>query len=199
MERAISQPRTDGSAEVVEGEADTQWPRWLVFKQDDARKPHQAVGSVHGVGAEHALLMARSVFARRPSAISLWVAPESMVYPATAEQLAAGLPQEGAEEIHASEETYHVFRKRGYRRAMTFVEHVGDVTALGERAAMLRAVERFGEPDAVAWWVVPASAVSASPDDEAAAWFDPGRDKDYKQQSAYGSTHAGAVRNEKVP
>ena len=34
--------------------------------------------------------------------------------------------------------------------------------------------------------MVPADDVVASPEDEADAWFDPARDKTYKQQSAYG-------------
>lgn len=174
---------------------DTQWPRWVVFKQDDEAKPHKAVGSVHAVGAEHALLMARSVFARRPSAVSLWVAPEAAVTSATSEQLAAEARDPSPAPDARQPKRFRVFRKTGHRRAMTFVEDVGEVEAEGAGSAMRLATERFADPTAVAWWVVPTAALSASPDQEAAAWFEPGRDKDYKQQSRYATVHApGAKR-----
>lgn len=175
--------------------ADTQWPRWLVFKQDDEAKPHKAVGSVHAVGAEHALLMARSVFARRPSAVSLWVAPEAAVTSATSEQLAAEARDPSLAPDVGQPQRYRVFRKTGHRRAMTFVEDVGEVEASGAGSAMRLATERFADPEAVAWWVVPTAGLSASPEQEVAAWFEPGRDKDYKQQSRYATVHApGAKR-----
>lgn len=166
-------------------------PRWEVFKQDAAGKPHQAVGSVHAADAEHALLMARSVHARRPAAVSLWVAPADTVLSVTAEQLTAA-GGEGAAPAHGDAEgapqRYLVFRKSSHRRAMTFVDHVGEVTAVGPWAALQAAIVAFPEPPALAWWIVPAERVSASPDDEAAAWFEPARAKTYKQQSAYGTT-----------
>lgn len=161
-----------------------QGPRWEVFKQDAAGKPHQAVGSVHAADAEHALLMARSVYARRPAAISMWVAPADDVFAVTAEELEAAAPWPVEEE--GPTRRFLVFRKTSHRRAMTFVDHVGEVQAPGPRAAVAAAVRDFPEPPALTWWVVPADDVVASPEDEAAAWFDPARDKTYKQQSAYG-------------
>ena len=41
-----------------------------------ASKVHQAVGSVHAADPQHALFTARSVFARRPAAVSLWAVRE---------------------------------------------------------------------------------------------------------------------------
>ncbi|MEJ2291084.1 MAG: phenylacetic acid degradation protein [Deinococcales bacterium] len=159
-------------------------PRWEVFKQDTPSKPHQAVGSVHAADPEHALLMARSVYARRPAAVSLWVAPAEAVFAVTAEELAAAEPW--SVEEAGEERLYQVFRKTSHRRAMTFVDHVGEVSAPGPRAAVAAARQAFPEPPALAWWVVPTARLSASPDDEAAAWFEPAADKTYKQQSAYG-------------
>lgn len=167
---------------------DGQWPRWEVFKQDAAGKPHQAVGSVHATDPEHALLMARSVFARRPAAVSLWVAPAGAVVAVTAEQLAAGDVPGGApagDGTGAAEARYLVFRKSSHRRAMTFVDHVGEVTAASAAAALAAARAAFPEPPALAWWLVPAASVTASPDAEAEAWFAPARGKTYKQQSEY--------------
>lgn len=162
-----------------------QGPRWEVFKQDAAGRPHQAVGSVHAADAEHALLMARSVYARRPAAISLWVAPADAVFTVTDEQLRDD-PGILAPEPAGPERRYLAFCKTSHRRAMTYVDHVGEVTAPGPRAAVAAARRAFPEPPALVWWVVPVEAVAASPDAEAAAWFEPARDKTYKQQSAYG-------------
>ncbi len=159
-------------------------PRWEVFKQDALGKPHQAVGSVHAGDAEHALLMARSVYTRRPAAVSLWVAPAEAVFAVTAEQLADD--DRWSVEDGGQERRFLVFRKTSHRRSMTFVDHVGEVTAAGPRAAVAAARQAFPEPPALAWWVVPADRLSASPDAEAEAWFDPAGDKTYKQQSAYG-------------
>ncbi len=161
-----------------------QGPRWEVFKQDAAGKPHQAVGSVHAADREHALLMARSVYARRPAAVSLWVAPADAVFAVTPEELDAASPW--AVEEGGPSRRFLVFRKSSHRRAMTFVDHVGAVQAPGPRAAIAAATLAFPEPPALTWWVVPADDVVASPQDEAGAWFDPARDKTYKQQSAYG-------------
>ena len=77
---------------------DTQWPRWEVFKQDGPGKVHQAVGSVHATDADHALYTARSVFARRPSAVSLRAVRAADIHAVTLEELGAGvrLPDEVA-------------------------------------------------------------------------------------------------------
>lgn len=163
---------------------DGQGPRWEVFKQDAPSRPHQAVGSVHAADAEHALLMAHSVYARRPSAVSLWVAPAEAVFSVTAEQLEAAAAWEV--EPPGPARSYRVFRKASHRRAMTFVDHIGEVRAPGPRAAIAAARRAFPEPPALAWWVVPEEALRASPAAEAEAWFEPARDKTYKQQSAYG-------------
>jgi len=168
---------------------DTQWPRWEVFKQDAEGKPHQAVGSVHAADAEHALLMARSVHARRPAAVSLWVAPADAVHAVTAEQLATD-PETPAP-FGAGARRFLVFRKTSHRRSMTFVEHVGAVTAAGPEGAVAAARETYPEPPALAWWVVPADRVTASPEAEVAAWFEPAGTKTYKQQSEYGTLAAG--------
>ncbi|HKI55759.1 MAG TPA: phenylacetic acid degradation protein [Trueperaceae bacterium] len=183
---------------------DTQWPRWEVFKQDAEGKPHQAVGSVHAADAEHALLMARSVHVRRPAAASLWVAPADAVYAVTAEQLTAAGDRDprGAAPADASRDgsgpqRFLVFRKTSHRRSMTFVDHVGEVDAPGPEAALAAARVAFPDPPALAWWVVPASQVVASPADEAPAWFDPARSKTYKQQSEYGTLNAGQRKGER--
>ena len=68
---------------------DTQWPRYEVFKQDNPKKQHEAVGSVHAPDAELALQNARDVFVRRPSAVSLWVVPANSILMVTREEMEA--------------------------------------------------------------------------------------------------------------
>ncbi len=167
--------------------SDTQWPRFEVFKQDTLDKPHQAVGSVHAPDGETALLMARNVFVRRPKCHSLWVAPAEAILSMTHEELAA---QGGAVEEDSAEffpALYHIFRKTSQRRAMTFVEHVGALTAGNPRQALSQAIARFTDAPAWVWWVVPEAAVTRSQDEDAASWFDPADDKTYRHQSAYGT------------
>ena len=168
---------------------DTQWPRYEVFKQDNERKVHEAVGSVHAADAEMALLNARHVFVRRPSAVSLWVVPESAIYSRTAEELAAHpAPMDEPAPPNAHSQRYLIFTKDNQRRTMVFVRHVGEVTADSAAHALAQAIPQFGGEDVFAWWVIPASEITASPEGEetAASWFAPAEDKTYRQQSYYG-------------
>ena len=165
---------------------DTQWPRYEVFKQDNERKVHEAVGSVHAADAEMALLNARHVFVRRPSAVSLWVVPESAIYSRTAEELAT-TPIILVEST-AAPQRFLIFTKDNQRRTRVFVRHVGEVTAVNPAQALAQAIPQFGGEDVFAWWVIPASEITASPEGEetAASWFAPAEDKTYRQQSYYG-------------
>ena len=169
---------------ATSGGIDTQGSRWEVFKQDTPKKSHQAVGSVHASDPEHALLTARNVFVRRPNAVSLWVVPAGAIYSKTAEELAGGL--EPQNETEAKTQPYLIFCKTGHRRSLTFVDHVGEVEARSPEQALNQALDTFADEDAVAWWVVPASAVVRSDEDVVESWFEPAKTKTYKQQSAYG-------------
>jgi len=160
--------------------ADGQLPRWEVFKQDSSNKAHAAVGSVHAADAEHALLMARSVFARRPSAVSMWLAPQWAVHEYTREQLAEALAAPGQQ--LAAPAHYLVFLKTSDRRTMAAYEHRGEVIASGANDA-LRAAVPAELPLGV--WLVEATAVIATDPADAEPWFAPATDKRYKQQSEY--------------
>lgn len=188
--------------------------RWEVFKQDAPGKPHQAVGSVHADDAETALLNARHVFARRPTAVGLWVAPADAVSSWSAEQVARRQTSEGGSATSSDDarreagereqqarlepdrqgpvSTYRVFVKASNRRSMTFVEHVGEVRASGPLAALEQALQRFPAGSALVWWLVPEEAISATAPEDTDSWFEPARDKTYKQQSAYGRVRPGA-------
>ncbi|MEM7538148.1 MAG: phenylacetic acid degradation protein [Chloroflexota bacterium] len=168
---------------------DTQWPRWEVFKKDTANKPYQAVGSVHAADADHALLNARNVFVRRPQAVSLWVVRETDIFSRTQEELSndpVGHENDGDDEIVS----YTVFRKVSHRRAMTFMDHVGDVEASDPQTALQQAMTQFDDKPALAWWIIPTSTLISTEPDVADAWFAPAKTKTYKNQSAYGLVSA---------
>ncbi|WP_161881029.1 phenylacetic acid degradation protein [Deinococcus alpinitundrae] len=173
------------SAQSQDAQApDTQWPRWEIFKQDTAGKVHQAVGSVHATDPDHALLTARSVFARRPAAVSLWAVREQDIFSVTREELENGQTLPG----HSGEvQSYRIFGKKTHKRSMTFVDELGMLEAACPQAALEAARSQFGD-ELLAWWVIPVSAFVGSPEDAETveSWFAPAKDKTYKQQSAYG-------------
>ena len=68
---ATAREDTAGTGSV----ADSQWPLWEVFTQEQTGAPHEHAGSVHAVDAEQALQNARDVYARRGKVVSLWVVP----------------------------------------------------------------------------------------------------------------------------
>ena len=161
----------------------SQWPRWEVFKKDNERKPYQAVGSVHAVDPEHALLNAKNVFVRRPAAVSLWVAPAGAIFSKTAQELEN-------EPIYAEQtennQVFAIFRKATNRRSLTFMDYVGEISAGSPQLALQQAIQQFADKPGLAWWVIPKDAITSSEEDAAVAWFDPAKTKTYKQQSQYG-------------
>ena len=85
---------------------------------------------------------------------------------------------------------YTVFRKVSHRRAMTFMDHVGDVEASSPETALQQAMTQFNDKSALAWWIIPTSAIVSTEPDVADAWFAPAKTKTYKNQSAYGLVSA---------
>jgi ring-1,2-phenylacetyl-CoA epoxidase subunit PaaB len=172
--------------------SDTQWPRWEVFKQDRPDKPHQAVGSIHAVDPEHALLTARNVFVRRPQAVSLWVVPADQIFAVSREAWPAHPDGAGPAAAPAVPSQYAIFGKVSQRRAMTFVDYLGQVEAATPQQAWQVAMATFAEPPVLAWWVVPSAAIIRSEPEVVESWFAPAATKTYKQQSAYGLVRAEA-------
>jgi ring-1,2-phenylacetyl-CoA epoxidase subunit PaaB len=168
-----------------------------VFKQDAPSKPHQAVGSVHAGDAEHALFTARTVFVRRPSAVSLWVAPAKSILAVTLEQLERGQIRAEPDDANLELQTFLIFRKTHHKRSMTFVDFVGELPATGAMAALGHALERFTDAPALAWWIVPERDVIRSQSDSETreSWFDPARDKTYRQQSHYATVGSHASKH----
>lgn len=179
-------------------QANDQWPRWEVFKQDNEKRPHQAVGSVHAGDPQHALITARNIFVRRPAAVSLWVVREDDIVRATQEEMRnrPDLERPGP----AGQ--YHVGVKMTHKRSMTFVDLIGTVDAQDATDAMRQA--RAMQPAALAWWVIPDSAIARTEETEETveSWFAPAAEKTYKLQQYYGTIgrHVGELkRSGKMP
>ncbi|MDX2003777.1 MAG: phenylacetic acid degradation protein [Meiothermus sp.] len=169
---------------------DTQLPRWEVFKQDTYSRPHQAVGSVHAADPAHALLTARNVFARRPLAVSMWVALAEDIHAWTKEEVEGEEFRAQGHKRPAPDtrtRAFCVFRKTTHKRSMTFVDYVGELEASSPEEALELARGRFAEVEALAWWVVPADKLvrSEAGEEVVESWFAPARDKTYKQQQFY--------------
>ena len=166
--------------------SDTQWPRYEVFKQDSPDKPHQAVGSVHAPDGEAALLLARDVFVRRPKCVSLWVAPAGAIFSRTHQELET---EPLAEPIPAgtAPQLYHIFRKSNQRRAMTFVDWLGQLEAQSASQALHQAIAQFNDEPAYVWWVVPEAAIVRSQEEDVESLFALQQNKSYRHQSAYGT------------
>ena len=177
---------------------DTQWPRYEVFKQDSPKKPHTSVGTVHAPDAELALLNARDVFVRRPSAVSIWVVPATAVFAITAEEIELNPDWHNIVTEDVPAKTYYIFTKQSQRRSMTYVEHVGEVTAPTAVQAIQQAMtsEQFASDDVFVWWAVAETAVTRSEDDDIASMFAPAQDKIYRQQTYYG--FVDPIRKKKV-
>ncbi len=178
--------------------SDTQWPRYEVFKKDNAKKPYEAIGSVHAPDGEMALLNARNVFVRRPSAVSLWVTPESAIFSITAQEMELN-PEWYKEEVRddIAPQTFYVFNKQSQRRAMIFVRHVGEVVAQTAVQAIHRATQnkQLAKGEVFVWWAVPKTAVTSSETDDIESMFAPAKDKTYRQQSHYGFVDPRAKKN----
>lgn len=166
---------------------DNQWPRFMVFQQEAAGKPMLHNGSVHAPDIEMALLNARDVFARRPEAATMWVAPADAIYTKTPEELAnesviASRPQAGEAISTLDPESYYVFGKLSQQAQCSYL---GDVTAPSPESAMQAAIDKFSEQSPLWWWVLPAKSVLGSTPDDADPMFAPARAKTFKQQSEY--------------
>lgn len=157
----------------------TEWPRFEVIKQDVKSAPPQMVGSVHAVDPEHALLIARHVFVRRPAAYALWVAPAEAFYGVTREGLKDPPPPEGPPGV------YWVFAKKSQRRSMVYGDLVGRYGAENPLEAIRQALL---EVQGYAFWAVPEALLHGTePKEEVLeSWFTPAKEKTYRLQSYYG-------------
>ncbi|MCW5876699.1 MAG: hypothetical protein KIS85_07420 [Anaerolineales bacterium] len=158
---------------------DTQWPRYEVFQQEAEGKPVLHNGTVHAADIELALLNARSVFARRPDATQMWVAPAEQITSRTREELAADPP---AAEAAGAAEAYYIFGKLAEQAQASLL---GEVGAASGEAAVAAALAQFGAEAALRWWAVPAAAVLKSDPADAGPMFAPAREKTYKDQAEY--------------
>jgi len=167
--------------------ADTQWPRYQVFVQEQPGETLLDAGSVHAPDPELALLNARDVFARRPECAAMWVIPAALIYSRTREELsneaADPEPQAGEER-----QRYYIFSKTKPAGTMTLT---GEVQAEGPALALKLAREagRSG-PEPFAWWVAPAAAVVKSDPQDAPSFYDPAREKTFRMSTEFHTVSA---------
>jgi len=161
---------------------DNQWPRYEVFIQERANRPHQNAGSVHAPDAEMALQNARDIFVRRPQCLSLWVVPAEAILARSRQELTDDLPAETAGD---ESKTYYVFRKTSQRNTMTYVAHSGQVEAASPEQALARARRQFDDGPTYIWWICPEQAITRSAEDDLASMFAPAADKAYRMPQDY--------------
>ena len=161
---------------------DNQWPRYEVFVQERASRPHQNAGSVHAPDPEMALQNARDLFVRRPQCLSLWVAPAEAILARSRQELVDELP---AETDDGELQSYYVFRKTSQRNTMTYVVHSGQVEATSPEQALARARQQFLDEPTYIWWICPERAITRSADDDQASMFAPAADKAYRMPQDY--------------
>ena len=138
---------------------DTQWPRYIVFQQDEPGAPYHYDGSVHAPDAELALLNARDVFTRRPDCIGLWVVRADRIFARTAEELSADPGWHDRPEPPGKIEAYTVFQKRDHKGVHA---SAGEVEAASPEGALRRALEAFPDDQVIVWWVCPSDAITRS-------------------------------------
>ncbi|MEP7359396.1 MAG: hypothetical protein ABI847_19250, partial [Anaerolineales bacterium] len=102
----------------------------------------------------------------------------------TAEQLASEPP---AAETGAagSLQSYEVFQKLTQRQSEVFVSHLGQVMAMSAEGALRQAMAAFADAPGFVWWLVRSRAITASGAADGPSWFEPARDKSYKQPGDY--------------
>jgi ring-1,2-phenylacetyl-CoA epoxidase subunit PaaB len=162
---------------------DTQWPRFMVFQQEEPGKPLVHNGSVHAPDIEMALMNARDVFSRRPDAVAMWVVPMDRILSWTREELTGRrVNKETRNQSTGQSVEWCVFGKLSEQAQASLL---GEVEAHSAEAALEGAVEQFAGTRVLRWWVFPAAAVLASAPTDADPMFGPAREKTYKDQAAY--------------
>jgi ring-1,2-phenylacetyl-CoA epoxidase subunit PaaB len=161
---------------------DTQWPRFMVFQQINKNDGFVHNGTVHAPDIEMALQYGRDVFVRRPHAYGLWVVPDEAIYKKTLQELEG---VEEGDEIEPNDDPAKTFFVFGKISQGAQCEQIGKVYALDPEMALKAALKKYGEQDAVMWWVFPASAVLAVSEDEANSMFDTAELHDFKNQAYY--------------
>ena len=167
---------------------DTQWMRFEVFLQERPDRSHRSVGSVHAPDGEIALQNARDVFARRPHAHSLWVAPVHAILARTQQELEDddSVWAERAPQEKGMEERYHVFQKQSQRRSMLYVEHTGDVMAASPEEALRMAIRQYGAGTSTyVWWICPEREMTCSTQEDVPSMFAPAEQKTYRRPQEY--------------
>ncbi len=159
---------------------ETQWPCFYVFEKPRQEAAFIHAGSVHAPDLELALLIARDVFARRPSRTAMWIAPESAIFSRTKEQLATGEhPGEGDPK---EERDFQVFAKTSQKGVCV---HQGTVRAREPWIALAAAQQAFPKVRALVWWLIPDDSLLKSDPEQAALLYGSSPGKEYRHERNY--------------
>ena len=124
---------------------------------------------------------ARDVFVRRPSCVSLWVAPAKSILSRTRQELELeGVPP--PKNPQNTEDAYAVFKKVHQKGACTYT---GRVRASSHEAALAKALETFPSPDALWWWIVPEGQIFRTEVGDEESLFEPANRKVFRHQSSF--------------
>ena len=162
--------------------ADTQWPTYVVFHQASEGKPHLHAGSVHAPDPDMAMMNARDVFVRRPSCVSLWVAPSSAVFARTLEQLASSDWDQGQRGKRGLLEKYVVFKKNQHAGACSLYAVVEAESASNALKILLAGKNAA---DGLLWWVIRENLITKSNPEDIESMFAPAAAKPYRDHSDF--------------
>ena len=159
---------------------DTQWPRYMVFQQEQPGDVFIHNSTVHAPDAEIALLNARDVFARRPQAYAMWVVPNEAIFTKTREEI----ENDGWGDMPDSQapEDFHIFGKTTQQGQL---QHLGTQAGATAEDALRQFVESYSGGEIWFWWSFPVSAVTSTADDEAESFFRPFEAHEFKDQANY--------------
>jgi len=174
--------------------ADTQWPRYQVFVQENLGKPHLDAGSVHAPDDELALLNARDVFVRRPECVSLWVVRADRIFSRTHEELIqeASGQAKGENSLAGASQSYAVFCKEkpaGTHAYLCEAQATSPARALAQAIALYQS-GKGATRTPYAWWVIPVRWITKSEPQESESWFSPARDKPFRLSTDFRTVSA---------
>ena len=127
-----------------------------------------------------ALLNARDVFARRPARLGMWVVRAAHILSVTREELAAGNLAEP--EKTGAPAAYYIFQKTRHNGVCI---HQGEVEAFNIQHALRLGLEKFADPKAIVWWIIPNDKLLKSDPAEHDLLFESTPGKDYRHENHY--------------
>jgi ring-1,2-phenylacetyl-CoA epoxidase subunit PaaB len=151
----------------------------MVFQQDAPDAPFVHNGTVHAPDAEIALLNARDVFGRRPSANAMWVVPIEAIFSRSREELET---QPLEYDSSRDGEEYLIFGKLSQQGQL---QHLGQAFGTSPEGVMKQFIDNYSGSAAWVWWVVQKEEITATDPQEVDQLFKPFEAHTFKSQADY--------------